>query len=171
MGITLPTATLSKDFVRIYPGDTALVQDDQEALSAALEKFHELGDMAHLEPFLKSGERPTLFRLRHLRGQANAEFHAICGPTMTAAHEVTDMTIVDIARLSIASVEAWDGVYPEGHKRAGELKPLKFRAHPRYGFPVLTDESFNEVCDVAGGQLVGWLGLEALIARNLSPKS
>jgi hypothetical protein len=171
MGVTLPTATLSKDFVRIFPGDTALVREDEAALSAALERFHELGDLEHLKPFLKDGERPTLFRLRHLRGQANAEFHAICGPTMTAAGEVTDMTIVDIARLSIAGVDGWDGTYPEGHKKAGEVKPLQFRPHPRYHFSVLTDESFNAVCDVAGGQLVGWLGLEALIARNLSPKS
>jgi hypothetical protein len=165
MGIAAATATLTGKYARIHPGDTALIHEDPDALKAALERYHETGDYAILKPFVKSGEKPTVFYLRHLRGRAAVELNATLSPTAGVDGAITDRTIVALAHLCIADVSDWDGVDAEGKAR-----PLLFHAHDVYPFRVLTDESFDDLCDVADGELVGWLGGEAWAARNLSPK-
>lgn len=157
------TATLGGDFWRVYPGDGALVRDDEAALQAALARYHETGDDAHLQPFLKQGKKVTRFKLRHLYGRADVEFDdVIIRPTLGVGSRRTTTTV---AHLCLAGVEGWDLVDDEGKPR-----PLRFHVHEIYPFPVLTAESFDDLCAVNKGELVAFLGMEAYRARRLSPK-
>lgn len=164
MGIILPASTLRPRYVRISPWDTALIRDDEAALGAAFKRFHETGDMAALEPFIKAGEKPTQFVLRHLRGRANAELDATMHPTRLPDGAPTDKTFIEMARLCLADVIDWDGANEDGSPRK-----LTWKAHAEYPFKILTDESFDDLCDVGGGVLAWWLGAQAWEARHLSP--
>jgi hypothetical protein len=66
--IIAKTQTLVKPYQWVWKKDPAL-DAERDGFDQAYEAFTDHGDIALLEPFIRAGEHPSVFTLRHLAGR------------------------------------------------------------------------------------------------------
>jgi hypothetical protein len=155
MILNAQTQTLVTPYPWVWAGDPALDRgkegsDRRKAFGAAYQAYLDHGDIGtHLGPYLRSGEQPAQFILRHLRGRTRQWLlDRTWAPDGTVSNEGLYLAG------ALALVETKNLLF--------EGEPFKVRRSVRQEQEMVVEEQMDILLQVAGGGLVADLGLHVL---------
>lgn len=147
------------------PEQKAEHDEAESAFAEAYRVYRETGELHHLEPHFREGERPALWRIKHLRGKALAVIEHVAGKANESDDDnnITSLTLFVACQLGLKGVDGCEG-------EAG--KPLEIR-HVRdkdVGVKKVANEVMEGLMSVDSGGLVFQLGSAALMGMQIPGK-
>lgn len=153
------TSTLVSDYVVLFSQDPAIDQG-VEGFSDIWEEYLKTGD--HEKIPIKSGESPTLFRLKHLRGYSKRQLLQKVGSTVTENGLPSGAGVFLAAQVCLTGIENLTD-------NEGKSFPVETEYSKEYKCEIVSDRTMEFLDDIGDGDLVNELGVRAILAVAPSP--